>query len=193
MTICQNSETPIKMRPSANTPMTKAPMIVPPTPPRPPMSEVPPSTTAAIALKLERFSGRRMSRIELRGDDQPDGSRAPTRNDVSGALYPLHADAGEFGRALVAAHGIDAAPEGRAFGEEHAGGGEQQHEPDGSGNPEQRARTERGESGIAEFGLSVQVGKRRAIGDEQRGSPRHVKRARVAMNGATRNCETAGR
>ena len=40
-----------------------------------------------------------------------------------------------------------------------------------------RARTERGESGIAEFGLSVQDGKRRAIGDEQRGSPRHVKRA----------------
>ena len=37
-------------RPSARTPITKAPMSEPVTEPRPPMSDVPPRTTAAIAL-----------------------------------------------------------------------------------------------------------------------------------------------
>ena len=50
ITICQNSDTPSSTRPSASTPMTNAPMSVPPIVPRPPISDVPPSTTAAIAF-----------------------------------------------------------------------------------------------------------------------------------------------
>ena len=42
-------EMPIKVRPLLSVPMTSAPMIVPMIVPRPPDSEVPPSTTAAMA------------------------------------------------------------------------------------------------------------------------------------------------
>ena len=49
ITICQNSETPSSTSPSLSTPITNAPTSVPPMLPRPPDSEVPPRTTAAIA------------------------------------------------------------------------------------------------------------------------------------------------
>jgi hypothetical protein len=50
ITICQNVETPTITRPSARKPMTNAPIRAPRTVPRPPISDVPPITTAAIAL-----------------------------------------------------------------------------------------------------------------------------------------------
>src|ERR1043166_1725823 len=50
MTICQNSLTPSMTIPSPRMPMTQAPISVPPIVPRPPASEAPPSTTAAMAL-----------------------------------------------------------------------------------------------------------------------------------------------
>ena len=50
MTICQNVETPTITSPSARKPMTNAPISAPRTAPRPPDSDAPPITTAAIAL-----------------------------------------------------------------------------------------------------------------------------------------------
>ncbi len=50
MTFCQNGETPTMTRPLARKPITKAPMIVPRTVPRPPDSAAPPMTTAAMAF-----------------------------------------------------------------------------------------------------------------------------------------------
>jgi hypothetical protein len=50
ITFCQNSDTPSITSPSLNTPITKAPMIVPPILPIPPERLVPPNTAAAIAF-----------------------------------------------------------------------------------------------------------------------------------------------
>ena len=50
ITCCQNGDTPTMTRPLARKPMTKAPMIVPRTVPRPPESAAPPMTTAAMAF-----------------------------------------------------------------------------------------------------------------------------------------------
>ena len=76
MTICQNSETPSITSPSARTPITNAPISDPVTDPRPPISEVPPSTTAAIAFnsKLSPVAG--CADFQLRRDDETDQRRA---------------------------------------------------------------------------------------------------------------------
>src|SRR3954453_4877387 len=50
MSICQNVETPTITSPSARKPMTNAPIRAPRTLPRPPISDVPPMTPAAIAF-----------------------------------------------------------------------------------------------------------------------------------------------
>ena len=50
MTFCQKGETPTMTSPLARKPITKAPMMVPRTVPRPPDSAAPPMTTAAIAF-----------------------------------------------------------------------------------------------------------------------------------------------
>lgn len=50
ITICQNSETPHITMPSEMTPITNAPIIVPPIVPIPPAIDVPPKTAAAIAF-----------------------------------------------------------------------------------------------------------------------------------------------
>ena len=53
MVSCQKTETPIRTNPSTKKPITKAPISVPRTVPRPPESAVPPITTAALALSSE--------------------------------------------------------------------------------------------------------------------------------------------
>ena len=97
--------------------MTKAPMIVPPTLPRPPDIEVPPSTAAAMALSSKRLAGRRMRRHQLRRDDQADDRGAEAGEHIDEHLDPPDPDAGQARRPLVAADGEDVPAERRVPGD----------------------------------------------------------------------------
>ena len=86
-------ETPSSTRPSARTPITNAPMSVPRMVPRPPISDVPPRTTAAMAFS-SNVSPVAGWAAELRGDDQADERRAETGDDVH-AEFHRDPDAGQ--------------------------------------------------------------------------------------------------
>ena len=69
--------------------MTKAPISAPPTCRGRPISDVPPITTAAIALSSKVSPACGAADGELGGDDQPDHRGAEAGDHVDAALDPL--------------------------------------------------------------------------------------------------------
>ena len=94
MIICQNELTPSITRPSPKMPITNAPMMVPQIVPRPPDSDVPPSTVAAIAFSsnVSPLAGCAATSSDATIKAGDGGAR--TRNHVDGEFHGRDRNAG---------------------------------------------------------------------------------------------------
>ena len=99
--------------------MTKAPMMVPPTLPRPPHQGSPAENDRRDGIQLERLAGGRMGRAQLCGDDEPHHRGTDPGDDVDREFDLRDPDPREFRRSFVAAHRIDAPAERRPLGRQH--------------------------------------------------------------------------
>ena len=114
MTICQNELTPSITSPSPSMPITKAPMIVPAIVPRPPDSEVPPSTAAAIALSSKVSPDAGCAATSSEATDEAGERRAEAGDHVDGHLHQVDLHAGQSRGPLVASDRVNVASERRA-------------------------------------------------------------------------------
>ena len=108
MTSCQNDETPIRVRPSVRTPMTKAPMIVPHDRAAATGQRGAAEDDRGDRVELEVVARGGVRGDQLRGDDQAHRRGAEAADHVDEHLGAVDAHAGQLRRALVAADRVDA-------------------------------------------------------------------------------------
>ncbi len=115
---------------------------MPATKPTPPVSSVPPMTTAAMASSSDADGRERIARRRVEGEDdaRDAGEQAGERVDADGDARNGHAH--EFGRVAVPAQRIDIGAEARLVGDENAEREDGEHDHGDEGKTPARGMTQ---------------------------------------------------